>query len=66
MILVATALLSLRNLPFLYGPIPNWSADDYLLARFVDLLYTSVAAAPVGWLLNRTRPWWRFPSAGRG
>jgi rod shape-determining protein MreD len=65
--LVIAALLAVRELPFL-GGMPNWDPWDYLLNHFLDLIYSSAVALPMGWLLQRTRPLWRFhgPSVARG
>ncbi|MCX5659157.1 MAG: hypothetical protein NTW19_05470 [Planctomycetota bacterium] len=55
--LVAMLLLTLRGLPFPLGePIPNWHVADEFIRRFLSLLYTAVAAVPVGMAFNRIYP----------
>ncbi len=58
--LVVSALLTVRNMGFVAGPFPAWNAGSELLGRFFSLLYTSLLALPLGWVLVRTRSWWGF------
>lgn len=59
--LVCVALLTIRGLAILrVDQIVEWSAANELLRRFFVVLYTSVVAVPVGTLLIRTAPLWRF------
>jgi len=61
--LCAVAIYALRGMPWLLGePIENWRAADALFTRFLSLVYTTIAAAPIGWLLLKSAPLWRFPS----
>ena len=54
------AVLTLRGvLPT--DPLPEWHAADQLLQRMLQLVYTALLAAPIGWLLRRTNRWWMFP-----
>lgn len=65
--LAEVALYSFRGLSFLANePIPGWSAPGELVTRFLRLLYTAAMALPVGWLLLRLLPLWRFSGGGRG
>jgi rod shape-determining protein MreD len=65
--LVTVALLTFRGLPLMGGGIPGFDAADQLLLRFLGILYTSVLALPLGWLLFRYRRWWHFvPGPARG
>lgn len=48
-----------------HGPIsgdalPGFSAADQLVMRFLSLLYTALAAVPVGWLLIKLSPLFGF------
>lgn len=59
--LAVVLVLTLRGLPLLPSEQPpNWSPADQLLQRGSDLAYSTLAAAPLGWLLRRTRRWWAF------
>jgi len=59
--LIGTALLTFRGLPWLTGqPIPNWSAADELVRRFFQLLYTAALSVPLGYLLAKLYPVFRF------
>lgn len=65
--LAEVALYSFRGLGFLAGePIPGWSAAGELVTRFLRLLYTTVVAIPLGWVLVKTTPLWRFHTGSRG
>ncbi len=59
--LTMLAILKLRGLSFLTGEPIALAADEALVQAFLHLLYTAVAAAPVGFLLLRTTPLWSFP-----
>ena len=64
--LTEVASYSFRGLSILANdPIPGWSAFHELVRRFLSLLYTAVAALPIGWVLFRMGPLWGFSSAGR-
>lgn len=64
--LTAAALLTLRGLPFLAAqPVPGWSALGQIGSRLVEILYTGLFALPLGWLLIRFKPLWRFPAVPR-
>lgn len=59
--LVATALLTLRGLAIVPAePVVGWSAADALVGGFLELVYTAVAALPIGLLLIRSTKWWGF------
>tara|TARA_R110002111_G_scaffold34314_2_gene68311 strand:- start:225 stop:785 length:561 start_codon:yes stop_codon:yes gene_type:complete len=59
--LVTVALYTGRGLPiFLDQPIPNWSAIDELFQRFWELLYSAIAAVPLGFILMRLQPSFNF------
>ena len=59
--LVIVALYTARGLPFLLGqPIPHWSASDELFERFQVLLYSAIAAVPIGMVLLRLNPVMNF------
>jgi hypothetical protein len=67
--LVATAVLWARGFSWLLGePLgADWSASGQLVHGFFELIYTALAAVPVGWLLFRTEPLWAFqPAKGLG
>ena len=59
--LAMLAILKLRGLGFLLGEPISLSADAALVQGFLHLLYTAVAAIPVGFILLRTTPLWSFP-----
>jgi len=64
--LAEVALYSFRGLGFLADePIPGWSAPGELVTRFLRLLYSAVVAVPLGWLLIKSVPLWRFTGGGR-
>ncbi len=60
--LVIVAALTMRGLPLpgFPGRIDGWSIGDQLYRRFFEMLYTAVAAIPLGWLLTRSLPVWGF------
>ncbi|MFW6336153.1 MAG: rod shape-determining protein MreD [Phycisphaeraceae bacterium] len=65
--LAAVALLAIRGLPISPAEVtPGFAAADQLVTRFFDVLYSAVVAIPLGWLLFKTAPLWRFPSKARG
>lgn len=65
--LVTVALYTGRGLPFLLGdPVPGWSASDELVHRFLELLYSAVAAVPIGFVLIRLKPGFNFTAGPRG
>ncbi len=65
--LVTVALYTGRGLPFLLGdPVPAWSASDQLVHRFLELLYSAVAAVPIGFVLIRLKPGFNFTAGPRG
>lgn len=60
--LVVVAAFSFRQLPWPLGePIAGWSAAGQLAGRFLDVVYTTVVAVPLGVVLRRTRSLWRMP-----
>ena len=62
--LVVVALLTTRGLPLLPSEsVEGWATADQMLQRLASLIYTVVFAIPVGWLLIRSRIFWRFESA---
>jgi hypothetical protein len=64
--LVTVALYTARGLPFLLAdPIPNWSASDQLVHRFLELLYSALIAIPLGYLLIHLRHSFKFTSGPR-
>lgn len=65
--LVAVALLTVRGLPYLAAePAVGWSAADQLTSRFFELLYSTLLALPVGFVLLRTVNHWGFTRPGMG
>lgn len=65
--LVTVALYTGRGLPFLLNQtIPNWSASNELVQRFWELLYSAIAAVPLGFILIRMRPSFNFTATPRG
>jgi len=61
--LVETLIYALRGLPWLANqPLHDWSTIDQLWRRLQELLYTAVAAVPLGLLLQSTRKLWGFAS----
>jgi len=61
---VAVAMVTLRRLPLLQSdPVTGWIAADELVHRFGVLGYTAALALPVGFVLIRTAPLWRFAHA---
>ncbi len=65
--LVTVFLYSARGLPiFLNDPIPNWSASDQLVHRFLELLYSALIAIPLGLILIRLRHAFNFTAGPRG
>ncbi|MFA9478716.1 hypothetical protein ACERK3_10445 [Phycisphaerales bacterium AB-hyl4] len=64
--LVYVALLTARGMGMLTAePIVGWSTPDQLAHRFVMLLYTAVAAVPLGFVLFRTAGAWGFANRAR-
>lgn len=64
--LAIVALLALRAFPLSPADsVPGWDTSAELVARFLQLLYTSAAAALLAILLRPTVSWWGFPSAKR-
>ncbi len=67
-LLMFVTLMSLRGVftlgPLAGGPlgepIPGWRASAQLIHGFVQVIYTALIALPVGYLLLKTDPWWRF------
>jgi len=61
--LVVVGLFALRSMDLFAGELltPRGFSGE-LVYRFLSLTYTAVAAAPVGFLLQRTRAWWGFAS----
>jgi len=58
---VTVAMLTVRSWSWTLGqPIPGWSAADQLVHRFLELIYTSAVALPLGVLLFRTTRLWGF------
>lgn len=54
-------LISMRSWPFIPSdPVPNWHAADQLANRFLQLLYTTVLAIPLGFIFRRTDRLWGF------
>ncbi len=66
---VIVGMLSLRGMPWLLAErIPGWSAADQLVDRFLDLLYSSACALPLGFVLVKFEPYlglWHHPPGGR-
>ncbi|MCC6579369.1 MAG: hypothetical protein IT440_02945 [Phycisphaeraceae bacterium] len=59
--LIVVALLTLRGLPWLLAhPIPAWSASDQMVRAFFELLYSSLLALPLGYLLGRFHKWFVY------
>jgi len=59
--LAVVFLLTARGFPMpLAEPVPQFNPAGQLAHRFFDLLYTTLAAIPIGWLLLRTEPIWQF------
>ena len=55
--LVTVALYTGRGLPILLGqPVPHWNASNELFHRFWMLLYSAIAAIPVGLVLLKLAP----------
>lgn len=57
--LVIVFLMVIRG-PISGDALPGFSAADQLVMRFLSLLYTAVAAVPVGWLLMKLSPLFGF------
>jgi hypothetical protein len=58
------ATLTVRGWPWLPGePIVDFSATRALVEAFKALLYTTAVALPVGFVLQRSSPLWRFEPA---
>jgi cell shape-determining protein MreD len=45
-------------------PIPGWHGLGQLARGMMCLVYTSLLALPLGWLLGKTLPIWGFENAG--
>lgn len=61
--LLIIALVTMRALPFLPSePVAEWYASDQLARRFLQLLYTTVLAIPLGFVFKRTERLWGFNS----
>jgi hypothetical protein len=61
--LAIVALLTMRGLPVLPSDaIEAWSPANQILQRLVSLIYTVVFAIPLGWVLMRSKQFWRFES----
>ncbi len=45
-------------------PIPGWHGLPQLGRAALCLLYSSILALPLGWLLEKTRPLWGFENTG--
>lgn len=59
--LLTVAILAARAIPWIPGEqIPQWSASAELINRFFELLYTVGVAFPLGYLLIRLEPFFRF------
>ena len=59
--LVVVAMYTLRGVGFLTGePIPGWDGSDQLVHRFLVLVYSAVAAVPLGPVLFRVGPFMGF------
>ncbi len=59
--LVETAVLAVRGLTFLAADAPpGFTALGHLGRALLTVLYTAALAVPVGWMLLKTRPTWRF------
>lgn len=64
--LVTIAIYTMRGWPWPLGePLAHWSATGALVHGFFSVLYTTVAAVPVGWLLMRSSGVWGFPGKVR-
>jgi hypothetical protein len=62
--LAAIALLTIRGWPWIPGePIAGYSQTHALVEAFKQLLYTTLLALPVGYVLQRTSALWRFEPA---
>jgi len=62
--LLIIALVTMRGLPFVPSdPVPNWYLADQLAQRFLQLIYTTALAIPLGIPLQRTQRFWRFQSS---
>lgn len=58
------AVISLRGLPFVPGdPVPLWEGADQLVRGFLELLYTTVWALPLGKLLLWSERHWGFAAS---
>ena len=67
--LAIVATLSVRGLPWPWlaeEQIASFRAADELVRRFLELIYTTLFAIPLGALLIRLRPMWGFPTAKGG
>lgn len=67
--LVVVAMFTIRGLPIVPAEaIQGWSAAEQLVHRFLELLYSAVAAVPIGLVLFRFAGLWGFhhtPRSGR-
>lgn len=65
--LVIVALYTMRGLGLMGAePVANWSAADQLVRRFLELIYSSAIALPLGWILFRYIWIWGFPHIHKG
>jgi len=66
--LVVVAILTVRGLPWpVAEPLPGWHAADQLVGCFFELLYTSLVAVPLAYVLTRLKWLWNFaPHGGAG
>ncbi len=65
--LVIVALLTMRGLPWLTADaLTGWSAAQQLVNRFFILIYSSLVAVPLGYVLFKSTPAWGFGSKARG
>lgn len=61
----STALLVVRALPWPVGEVfAGWSAADALFGGFLSVVYTSVLAVPIGWVLLAGERWFGFTERG--
>lgn len=64
--LMTVALYTSRGLPFLLGEtVPAWNAFQQLEQRFLELIYSAAVAVPIGSILLRLKPMFRFATGSR-
>ncbi len=64
--IIVVTLYAMRGTAFITNePVPDFNAADQLAHRFVDLIYTAIAAVPVGFVLLRSSPIFSFPGLTR-